>query len=109
MDLKIWMHIYNSILRLRFYAFLESEKPEVFEKKSKHPKATKWENRKILITEDVESNFVHLKAIFQQTCVEILWAENGKEALDLCKKHVDVDVVLIDILMPEMDGTRQKS
>jgi CheY-like chemotaxis protein len=91
--------------KLRISSVTVEKKPvEVVDKKSEQTEVVKWENKKILIAEDVESNFVYLKEILKQTGVDILWAENGKEAVDLCQKHVDVDVVLMDILMPEMDG-----
>jgi two-component system CheB/CheR fusion protein len=67
-------------------------------------KRSGWGHKKILIAEDVESNFVYLKEILKPTGVQILWAENGKEALALCREQPDIDLILMDILMPEMDG-----
>ena len=36
--------------------------------------------------------------------MEVLFAENGREALELLEGRPDVDLVLMDIMMPEMDG-----
>lgn len=36
--------------------------------------------------------------------MQVLSAENGKDAIDLLKKTADVEIVLMDIMMPEMDG-----
>ena len=36
--------------------------------------------------------------------MEVLYAENGREALDVLREHADVSLVLMDIMMPEMDG-----
>jgi CheY-like chemotaxis protein len=36
--------------------------------------------------------------------MEVVFAENGKEALEALKENGDVDLVLMDIMMPEMDG-----
>jgi CheY-like chemotaxis protein len=36
--------------------------------------------------------------------VNIIWAKDGKEAVDLCKEKSDINIVLMDIKMPRMDG-----
>ena len=65
----------------------------------------KWENRVVLITEDEEVNFYYLKTIFKKTEAKILRAKNGKEAVDIIKDfHGDIDLVLMDLNMPVMDG-----
>lgn len=63
-----------------------------------------WTGKHILIAEDVESNFIYLQEILMPTGVKISWAKNGREAVKLCLKNKNFDVVLMDILMPEMDG-----
>ncbi len=83
---------------------VDEEKVTTVEDISERGETTKWESKKVLIAEDVESNFVYLKEILRPTGIQVLWAENGKEAVELCQKHTDVEVVLMDILMPEMDG-----
>ncbi len=63
-----------------------------------------WSDRHILIAEDVESNFIYLQEILKPTKINIIWAKNGKEALDVVRKNQKICLVLMDILMPEMDG-----
>ena len=63
-----------------------------------------WSGKKILIAEDVETNFIVLKAVLGKTGAEILWAKNGMEAVKLFRRNRDIDLILMDILMPEMDG-----
>ncbi len=63
-----------------------------------------WKEKQILIAEDVESNFIYLREILRPTRVQIHWARNGKEAVEICKENNKIDLVLMDILMPEMDG-----
>ena len=64
-----------------------------------------WNNRVVLITEDEEVNFFYLKTLFKQTEAHILRAKNGKEAVDLiADHHGEIDLVLMDINMPVMDG-----
>ena len=44
---------------------------------------------KILIAEDVESNFLYLNAVLSKIKAEIVWAKNGREAVELFKEHQD--------------------
>ena len=51
-----------------------------------------------------------LKTIFKKSANEILQARTGAEAVESCRNNPDIDLVLMDIRMPEMDGyeaTRQ--
>jgi signal transduction histidine kinase/CheY-like chemotaxis protein len=70
----------------------------------------KWKDKVILIVEDDEVNVKFLEAVLQDTTVQILHASNGVQAVELCKSISKIDLVLMDIKMPEMDGfeaTRQ--
>ncbi|MDP4184718.1 MAG: response regulator [Bacteroidota bacterium] len=64
------------------------------------------EDRKpvILIAEDVESNFLYLNAVLSKLKTEILWAKNGKEVIELCKQRSDINLILMDLQMPEVNG-----
>lgn len=57
----------------------------------------------ILIAEDVESNFLYLKAVLSKLNAKIFWAKNGIEAVDICNDE-HIDLVLMDLQMPEMNG-----
>jgi CheY-like chemotaxis protein len=64
----------------------------------------------LLIAEDEDSNYRLLAEMLSDTGMEIIRAENGIEAVALCKMNQAIDLVLMDIKMPEMDGfeaTRQ--
>jgi len=61
-------------------------------------------NPNILIAEDVESNFLYLKAVFRKLNANVYWAKNGLEVLDICEKEEIMDLVLMDLQMPEMNG-----
>jgi CheY-like chemotaxis protein len=63
-----------------------------------------WANKKVLIAEDTEANYLYLVEALRKTEVKILRARNGIEAIDLVKEHSDIDLVLMDINMPDMDG-----
>lgn len=58
----------------------------------------------ILIAEDTENNFKMLQYFFSGSNVEILRALNGKEAVEKCLSESQIDLVLMDLKMPVMDG-----
>ena len=67
--------------------------------------------RPILVAEDDETNFYYLNTLLnKETDSKILHALNGEEAVMLFKANLDVELILMDIKMPKMDGfeaTRQ--
>jgi CheY-like chemotaxis protein len=60
--------------------------------------------RVILVAEDIESNFKLIKYFLTGANTEILHANNGKEAVEKCLSNQSIDLVLMDIKMPVMDG-----
>jgi PAS domain S-box-containing protein len=63
-----------------------------------------WHDKTFLIAEDSILNYTFLEALFQKTKVKLLWAKDGREAIELCRKNDDIDIVLMDIKMPVIDG-----
>ncbi len=63
-------------------------------------------NIKVIIIDDSQFIIKHLSQIFMSRDFEIIGtAENGKAGIELFKKlHSDVDLITLDITMPEMDG-----
>ena len=57
----------------------------------------------ILVAEDEESNYLLLKTILQKHC-SLLRARTGKEALEQYDNNEHIDLILLDIKMPEMNG-----
>lgn len=60
--------------------------------------------RTILIAEDEYSNFIYLEELLSDYSFKILHAHNGREAIDLLKHNTHVDMILMDIKMPLMNG-----
>lgn len=58
----------------------------------------------ILIVEDEHSNYFYLKELLAVTNAKVLHAENGQLAIDICRNNRDIDLILMDIKMPVMDG-----
>lgn len=69
-----------------------------------HDKEAIFHSKKILLVDDDMRNVFALSKILQERGMEILKAENGKNALEILENHSDIDLVLMDIMMPEMDG-----
>jgi len=63
-----------------------------------------WINKTILIAEDETSNYKFLEMIIKRNKANILWAKSGNEVLDIFNQNKDIDLILMDIKMPEMDG-----
>ena len=58
----------------------------------------------ILVAEDDEVNFKYINEIFRASGAKILHAVNGREAVDMSRDNDKIDIVLIDIKMPVMNG-----
>ncbi|MBL4559768.1 MAG: response regulator [Labilibaculum sp.] len=68
-------------------------------------KSIEYTNRNILIAEDVKSNFNYLNAIIELTDANVIWARNGKDAIEICETNdPHIDLVLMDMRMPEIGG-----
>lgn len=63
-----------------------------------------WSNKTILIAEDEELNYEFLKRLLSQTKVNIAWAENGQKAVDYFNSTPNVNLILMDIKMPVLNG-----
>jgi len=61
-------------------------------------------NLKILITEDDETTEKLISIQIKKYSKEVLIARNGKEAVKICRNNPDIDLILMDIKMPEMNG-----
>jgi PAS domain S-box-containing protein len=62
------------------------------------------EKLKILIAEDDITSSIHLKTLFENKNYEIFCSYTGKETIAELKKNPDIDIILMDLKMPELDG-----
>ncbi|OAS83189.1 ATP-binding protein [Metabacillus litoralis] len=60
--------------------------------------------KKILIVDDDMRNIFAITTALEKKQMEIVFAENGKSGLIVLKENPDIDLILMDIMMPEMDG-----
>ncbi|WP_313818941.1 response regulator [Cupriavidus sp.] len=63
-----------------------------------------FDGRKLLLVEDDARNIFALSKVIEPLGATVEIARSGREALDMLARHKDVDLVLMDIMMPEMDG-----
>jgi len=60
--------------------------------------------RKVLIVDDDVRNIFAMTSVLERQQMNVVSAENGRDAIGLLRETTDVDVVLMDIMLPEMDG-----
>ena len=63
-----------------------------------------WASLIFLIVEDIDLNYMFLAEALRKTGVQILWAVNGQQAVDICATGIDIDLIITDIQMPVKDG-----
>jgi len=67
---------------------------------------------RILIAEDEEVNFMYLETILNDTMklnCDIIHSKNGQEAVEFCEKNSNIDIILMDLKMPVLNGFKATS
>ncbi|MFD0263592.1 HAMP domain-containing protein [Kitasatospora indigofera] len=64
----------------------------------------RFDGEQVLIVDDDIRNVFALTSVLEQHGLTVLYAENGREGIEVLEQHEDVSLVLMDIMMPEMDG-----
>jgi two-component system, cell cycle response regulator DivK len=64
-----------------------------------------WKDKCILVVDDIETNYELFRILLKKlNVIKTIWAVNGLEAVNICKTNQHIDLVLMDIRMPVMDG-----
>jgi CheY-like chemotaxis protein len=64
----------------------------------------KMNGNKVLIVDDDVRNIFAVTSVLETHGLEVIYAENGRDGISALERNPDVDVVLMDVMMPEMDG-----
>ncbi|MEH2012578.1 hybrid sensor histidine kinase/response regulator [Nostoc sp.] len=86
----------------RVQANLPAPKREILEQL--HSQDYLLTGKKALIIDDDVRNIFALTSMLERYQIQVLYAENGREGIALLETTPDIDVVLMDVMMPEMDG-----
>lgn len=85
----------------------EKQKGEitVVKRRATNDKVTvNWEDKTFLIVEDIESNRQMLETALRKTGVTLIIAKTGEKAVEICKSNQHIDLVLMDIRLPGING-----
>ncbi|MBS2020394.1 MAG: response regulator, partial [Deltaproteobacteria bacterium] len=63
-----------------------------------------FEGKKVLIVDDDVRNIYALATVLEEAGMSVVFAENGREGIEMLQKTPGVGIVLMDVMMPEMDG-----
>jgi CheY-like chemotaxis protein len=67
-------------------------------------KSKKEKQKTVLLVDDQKYNLLVLKKMLEQLGITVVPVENGMDAVKVCEQNKDIDLVLMDIKMPVMDG-----
>ena len=101
------LHSNNRLLdeiELFLYKVQENNTSLSIKREPFHPGTTSLLNKKVLVVDDDMRNIFALSAVLEEEQMQVVTANDGKEAIDILKQNENVDIVLMDVMMPEMDG-----
>ncbi|KQX15391.1 response regulator [Flavobacterium sp. Root420] len=102
-------HSYQRMLdEVSLFLHLVEEKKDSKDKKESHKKLNLLNNilfeKKVLIVDDDVRNIYSLTKALEVFKMNVITAFDGKEAIKILEEHPDTDIVLLDMMMPNMDG-----
>ena len=106
---KMWVEDINSghpsfIFYIPYEQHEENLSSIIYDSKNNSQEIPDWTGHTILIAEDEELNFILLQGLMMRTKIKVIRAKNGIEAVQQYKDNPDIDVVLMDVRMPKMNG-----
>ena len=86
----------------RVEAKLPEQKRKMLERL--HNTDATFAEKKVMIVDDDVRNIFSLTSVLESYNMNVIFAENGKDAIRVLEENPDVELVLMDVMMPEMDG-----
>ena len=102
--LKIVKSYSNIIDEMSLFLHYITKKGAVVKMRPTIISAKALEKKKILLVDDDAENRFSISKILEAQKAEVIQATNGKEAIDVWKNNKDISLILMDVMMPEMDG-----
>ncbi len=84
--------------------FVQSKSANISESHDDQILFSNFKNKSILIVEDDESSYFYIASALKKTGASIIWAMDGDQAIDICKKDFTIDLILMDIRLPKLSG-----
>lgn len=105
MDGQIWVNSFPAKgSQFNFAIPYVSVEKKIEKEKINQSSQTDWKDYTILVAEDEESNFQYIKELLLDSHVNLIHVENGLDAVEIAKSNKAVNLVLMDIKMPIMNG-----
>jgi CheY-like chemotaxis protein len=84
--------------------YKEPEESDVLESNNTERSFPNWKNKVVLVAEDEEINYLFINELLSQTGMTVIWARDGVQAVELVSNIKTIDVILMDVRMPNKDG-----
>jgi CheY-like chemotaxis protein/signal transduction histidine kinase/CHASE3 domain sensor protein len=79
-------------------------RPADAKENTSHDRDAAFTDKTILMVDDDMRNVFAVSSVLEEKGMQIIVAENGREALKKLEKHDNIDLIIMDMMMPEMDG-----
>jgi CheY-like chemotaxis protein len=93
---QVWLHLHVLISNLS-----EAQRTRLVQY---HSRPGALAGKKVLVVDDDVRNIFALTSVLERQEMHVVAAETGREAIRILESSTDLDAVLLDIMMPEMDG-----